>query len=208
MMKNKALLGVILFLVVIFGGSFLVMAQESPKVENFLGVKWGDVYDGEEWITIGDHSFISRPRLYKEMKKKGYNLGGFTPYGYLDEYYGYLGPYARDAHAEILFFFVNNKFYASEIYCFVDDGNIETQYENVKRLMIDKFGQPTSDSLSLTHNGGYTSVGEHWIGTYQQDKIDISCTLLKDSKGQPVAVFIQYKDGDLYTREGKQNEVL
>jgi hypothetical protein len=28
----------------IFGGSFLVMAQESSKVENFLGVKWGNVY--------------------------------------------------------------------------------------------------------------------------------------------------------------------
>jgi hypothetical protein len=208
MMKSKALLGVILFFMVIFGGSFLVLAQELPKVENFLGVKWGNVYDGEEWIVIGNYSFISRPQLYKEMKKKGYNLGSFISNGYLDRYYGYLGPYAGDAHAEIQFFFVNNKFYASEIYCFVDESNIETQYENVKRLMIEKFGQPADDYLSLTHKGGYTSVGVHWIGAYQQDKIDIFCTLLKDSKGQPGAVYIQYKDGDLYTREGKQNEVL
>jgi hypothetical protein len=214
-MKRKALLGAILFFVIILGGSFLAFAQEVPNVENFLGVKWGKVYTNpEEWIVIGDHAYIGSSQLYKEMKKKGYILGGFKSTGYLQRYYGYVGPYAGDAQAEIQFFFVNNKFYTSEIYCFVYDSDVETKYENVKKLMIEKFGPPTDDYWRITHKGtyptspDYTSVGVHWIGKCQQDKIDISCTLLKDNDGKPLTVFIQYMDSDIHMREGKQNEVL
>jgi hypothetical protein len=118
----------------------------------------------------------------------------------------YVGSYAGDAYAKINFFFVNNKFYSSAIYCFEDVGGIENKYENIEKLMIDKFGQPTDRAAYFTHDshstiGPSTSCGVHWRGVNKHDNIDIYCTLMKDAKGNPIAVYISFQDQDLYTRE-------